>query len=212
MTKKEDTALMRIAEGIDDQSFKRFYAFFLGYGILILILTCAPYILFLAIPRHLFDFNGPKEIMTYLPKFWLEAKNFKEIYPSEAVNFYFFTMLFVYAVILSLSVVAATRCYRTGLQFPFSPGQHQPWSAHRAVVIPALVPIMFGMIVPLPVGWESTGSRGNPFANPILLPLYSIAAIGLLPVLSAVGGLWLGQAKPAAKTNDFRFAHRTEKA
>ncbi|WEX86639.1 hypothetical protein PZN02_002942 [Sinorhizobium garamanticum] len=189
--KKEVPSLLKLAEGIEDPSFQRFYGFFFGRGSLLIIYI--PYLLMLIVPRHFFDFQGPRSIMTWLPKFWFEARNFKAKYLIEDINFYFSTSLLSYAVMSVISIVAAIKCYRTGRNFPFTLTQSQPWKPYRFFLIPALIAILLGVVVPLPVGGDDSGFRGNPFENPVYLPAYSSMFFGLLMVVSAAGALWLGR-------------------
>jgi hypothetical protein len=187
----------KLAEGIEDSSFQRFYSFFIGWGSLLTLYTT--YFFMLLLPRRFVDFPGPRNILTWLPKFWFESKNFKQKFPLEDVHFYFSTMLLIYTIILTISIVSATRCYRTGLKFPFTFTQSQPWKPYRNFVIPALTAVLLGTMMPMPVGGENKGFRGNPFENPLYLPAYCIVFFGFLLVVFPAGALWLGRERARLK-------------
>ncbi|NRP75707.1 hypothetical protein ILFOPFJJ_06630 [Ensifer psoraleae] len=189
--KKEVPSLLKLAEGIEDPPFQRFYGFFFGWGSLLMVYF--PYFLMLLFPRHFFDFPVARNIMTWLPKFWVEARNFKENYLAVDINFYFCASLISYTVTIAVSIVAAIKCYRTGLNFPFTLTQSQLWKPYRFFLMPALVAILLGAVVPLPVGGDDSGFRGNPFENPVFLPVYSSLFFGLLQLVIPAGSLWLGR-------------------
>ena len=125
--------------------------------------------------------------------YWFESRNFKAKYLMEDVNLYFTACFLSYATTVVISIVAALKCYRTGLKFPFALAQAQLWKPYRYFLIPALIAILLGTVVPLPVGWDDSGFRGNPFENPIYLPIYSTIFFGFLQVVGAAGALWLGR-------------------
>lgn len=188
---KEIQALQQLAEGINDPSFQRFYRYFLGWGPLLVVY--GSYILLVLLPRHLFDLPWAKKAMTLMPKFWFEGRNFKAKYPVEDIQFYFSTSFLMYTLAGIICIVAAVRCYRTGRRHPFTLAQSQPWRPFRHFVLPALIGIVLSAGLPMPVGWDSPGSKGNPFENPVLLPVYNFTAVGFLQLLVAVSALWLGR-------------------
>lgn len=193
----KELVLLNISEGIEDPSFQRFYGFFYGWGTLIILYSI--YIFLLILPRHFLDSSIPRNILTWMPKFLYESNKFKEKFPQSDVNFYFSTMLIIYSIILVISIVAAAKCYRTGLRFPFTYIQSRSWKPYRSFVIPALIPVFLGTIVPMPVGMESEGFRGNPFENPLYVPAYCIIFFGLLLAIFPAGALWLGREQARLK-------------
>ncbi|WP_158665046.1 hypothetical protein [Ensifer adhaerens] len=191
MANSNTLRVQQIADGVEDPPFQRFYRFFVGWGTL--PFTYGPYIFFLMLPRRWFDFEGPKAMMTVLPKFWFEARNFKAKFPLEDTHFYFSASLFAYLVVCATSIAVAVRCYRVGRRYPFTLAQSQPWNPYRHFGLPMLVSVLWIAFVPMPVGWDSTGVKGNPFENPVLLPVYNLAGVGVLPTIGAAAGLWLGR-------------------
>lgn len=74
-SKKVQTPL-QLAEGVDDPSFQKFYGFLSGWGPLLAVF--GSYGLLVLLPRHLFDLPWAEKAMTFLPKFWFEARNFRQ--------------------------------------------------------------------------------------------------------------------------------------
>lgn len=183
--------VQQIADGIEDQFFQRFYRFFIGWGSMLLVY--GPYIIFLMLPRRWFDFENARSTATVLPKFWFEARNFKPKFPLEDIHFYFATNLFVYFVGCAASVAVVVHCYRVGRRYPFTLAQSQPWNPYRHFGLPTLFSVLWIAFVPMPVGWDSTGVKGNPFENPVFLPVYNLVGVGLLLTIGAAAGLWLGR-------------------
>lgn len=188
---KKVQTLQQLAEGVDDASFQKFYGFFLGWGPLLALFGSYGFLVLL--PRHLFDLPWARKAMTFLPKFWFEAREFKAKYPVEDIQFYFSASFIIYSLVGLIFLIAAVKCYRTGRRHPFTLTQSLPWRPFRHFALPGLAGIAFSVGVPMPVGWETTSSRGELFENPIRLPVFGLLGVGVLLLVGVVGALWLGR-------------------
>lgn len=146
-----------------------------------------------SLPRQLFDVQWPRDVLSYLPKFWYETGNFKEKYRLEDVRFYFSACLVAYVCACVASVVVAVKCYRSGKRVPLHAAGRRAMRPFQHLVVPALFMMAWTTVMPMPVGWSSNGYRGNPVENPLVVPLFLFPAAAFLVLISAAGALWLGR-------------------
>ena len=180
--------VLRAADDIDDVRFRRAYRLYFRYFPFFIYALYAASIPF---PGEWLNLKWAQRLMLYIPKFHVEASNFKGL-PVNDIRYYLtancFLYLFTFLCIVFSTLINLTK----GKKYPLSPDQARE-IRYRHFISPITVCIVFLVFIPLPVWMD--GRRGELLRNPLYMPLISATFLGLLGMVCAAASLCIGRAR-----------------